>query len=118
MKKSWLSDRDQLSRDAPIISDADLEDAMEYGGESMPQETTDDLMMDDGPPDDDLDAMLASYEQDVPRSQRPPSLHFSDDDEYDDIFADLMSQQPSHPSHEASQPDPSDAMQLSQDMAY
>ena len=117
LKTSWLADRDQLARDAPSITDADLEDAMTYGDESLPQRQEDDMMMDDGPDDDDLEAMVASYEQDGSMAQRPESPSFSDDD-YDDIFADFMSHDHINPSQVASQLEPSDAMQLSQDMTF
>lgn len=116
MKTSWLADRDQLARDAPTLTDADLEDAMTHDDEQILQDMEDDTMMDDGPGDDDLDALLASYEQDASTLQRPKSPSYSDD-EYDDIFQDLMSHEQSRPS-QGSQPDASDAMQLSQDMAY
>lgn len=75
------------------------------------------MVMDDGPPDDDLEAMLASYEQDVPTSQRPKSPSFSDD-EYDDVFADFIPEEPAQPPHAASQSDHSDAMQFSEDMMF
>ncbi|KAL2202723.1 hypothetical protein CC79DRAFT_1372878 [Sarocladium strictum] len=116
LKTSWLADRDQLARDAPTLTDADLEDAMTHDDEQMQPEVEDDTMMDDGPGDDDLDAMLASYEQDASTLQRLKSPSYSDD-EYDDIFEDLMSHEQAHPS-QGSQPDASDAMQLSQDMMY
>ncbi|KAK0384934.1 hypothetical protein NLU13_7413 [Sarocladium strictum] len=117
LKTSWLADRDQLARDAPTLTDADLEDAMAYGNEQLPREMDDELM-EYGPPDDDLEAMLASYEQDASPSQRPKSPSFSDDDEYEDVFADFMSHEEPHHFRSISQPDPSDAMQLSQDMTF
>jgi hypothetical protein len=89
---------------------------MTHDDAQMQPEVEDDTMMDDGPGDDDLDAMLASYEQDAATLQRPKSPSYSDD-EYDDIFEDLMSREQAHPS-QGSQPDASDAMQLSQDMMY
>ncbi|KAH8170669.1 hypothetical protein LIA77_09450 [Sarocladium implicatum] len=118
LKNSWLADKAQLSRDAPIISDADIEDAMEFGNEQpQPPADDDDMMEDDVPGDEDIEAMLASYEQDAHTSQRPRSPSFSDD-EYDDIFADLMSrEQPQH-SQSGSQSDAADAMYLSQEMVF
>lgn len=87
---------------------------MEFGND--PPQTPvddDDMMEDDAPRDEDIEAMLASYEQDAHTTYRPRSSSFSDD-EYDDIFADLMSQeQPNR-----SQSDPADAMCLSQEMAF
>lgn len=120
LKNSWLADVGQLSRDAPSFSEADIENAMAYHEEDIPQaEDTadDDAMIDDVPMDDDLEAMVASYEQDRPvgSSQRPSSISLSDD-EYDDIFDELMGQDHSTASQHLSQSDQMDGMEMSQDM--
>ncbi|KAH8699792.1 hypothetical protein BGZ61DRAFT_451328 [Ilyonectria robusta] len=93
LKTSWLANQGQLSRDAPEFSDADIEDAMAFQQEEFDIPDEDDMMVDDTTEDQELEAMFASYE-DLPTSssQRPPSTIMSDDD-YDDIFAELISQE-------------------------
>ena len=52
------------------------------------------MMLDDVPEEEEIEAMIASYEQQQSGStQRPASPSLSDDEEYDDIFAELMSQE-------------------------
>lgn len=96
LKTNWLTSIGQLTYDAPAFSEADIEDALAYQQEhAQPQE--DDMMLDGIPEEDEMDAMVASYEeQQANASQRPPSPTLSDED-YDDIFAELISQEELQP---------------------
>lgn len=91
----------QLTFDAPTFSEYDIEDAMAYQHE-MSQEAQDDDMTESPPEDDeDLDAMLASYQNQQQASStqfsQDPSPTLSDDD-YDDLFAELIAKEtPSQP---------------------
>ncbi|KAF4455646.1 hypothetical protein F53441_2045 [Fusarium austroafricanum] len=94
LKTNYLADRGQLSRDAPDITEADIEEAMTFHQEHppIPEEEDDAMMMDE---EEQLEAMLASYEeQQVASSQRQTSLTLSDED-YDDVFAELIAQEQS-----------------------
>lgn len=79
----------------------------------------DDIMSDDIPEEEDLQAMVASYEQaQEPSGQRPSSLCLSDD-EYDDLFNELMAQDsPATSQPQQAQEDEMDIMQHSQDMKF
>lgn len=81
---------DRLSHDAPEISEADIEDASSFEPEGMEYE--DDAVMEAHTEEDELESMLASYMQHQPQSPvvRPVSPSLSDD-EYDDIFEELLS---------------------------
>ncbi|GJN86478.1 hypothetical protein VFPFJ_09369 [Purpureocillium lilacinum] len=96
LKTSWLDDRGRLARDAPDFTEADIDDAMAFH-EEVEQPHEDDMVMETNPEDEELEAMLESYEeQQHAPSQRPPSPTLSDE-EYDDIFAELLSQEQSQP---------------------
>lgn len=94
LKQSLLTSVGQLTFDAPVFTESDIEDAMAYQHE-RPQEPEDDDRIVDSPPDDDedLEAMFASYQdQQLPSATehpRVPSPTLSDDD-YDDLFAELI----------------------------
>ncbi|GAB0133876.1 hypothetical protein EsDP_00002270 [Epichloe bromicola] len=99
LKNSLLADIGRLSHDAPFLSETDLEDAMAFHQERPP--TEDDEMPDEHPLDDDLEDMVASFDEHRSQSQnqgqthgdqRPPSPTLSDED-YDDIFAELIAQE-------------------------
>lgn len=98
---------DRLSRDAPELSEADIEDASSFQPTAPLAYTCDDDMNDDDDGIDDmvdeyaedaeLEAMFASYQQQQqqqppPRSPatRPTSPSLSDA-EYDDVFEELLS---------------------------
>lgn len=67
--------------------------------QSQPQDE-DDMMLDDIPEEDDFEAMFTTYEeQHSLDSRRPPSPSLSDED-YDDIFAELLSQEQSQREHQ------------------
>ena len=90
MKTNYLADRGQLSHDAPEITEADIEEATTFYQEhpSIPEE--DEMVMDE---EEQLKAMLASYEeQHTAPLQRVPSPALSDED-YDDVFAELIAQE-------------------------
>lgn len=94
LKTNYLADRGQLSHDAPDITEADIEDAMTFYQEQppIPEQDEDETMMDE---EEQLEAMFASYEeqqQQMASSQRPPSPPLSDED-YDDVFAELIAQE-------------------------
>lgn len=105
LKSSWLADRGQLSRDAPEVTEADIEDAMAFQQNQMPEK--DDMMIDET---DELDAMVESYQQEQQTAaQRQPSPTLTDD-EYDDLFAELAEREESQGLIQFSQ----DRMDLSQ----
>ena len=91
----------RLSCDAPSFSEIDLEDAIVFQqqlgrqNEAKQQQTQtlgcDDNMVDfAGSEEKELDAMIASYEeQQAQEVLRPPS-RASSDDEYEDLFAELL----------------------------
>ncbi|PHH92146.1 hypothetical protein CDD83_8714 [Cordyceps sp. RAO-2017] len=87
LKNSWLANLGRLTHDAPAFSEADIEDAMAFQQETA-RHAHEDQVMEDGPPDEELEAMIASHEQQQPRS---PTL--ISDDEFDELFADLMSRE-------------------------
>ena len=94
MKASYLEGLSQLAYDAPEVSEGDIEDAMMLPQEKPPGPSDDDSTMEE-PPDeeDDIEAMIASYEERTAQiSQGPQSPPMSDDD-YDDIFAELIAQE-------------------------
>lgn len=103
LKANYLSDVGQLSRDAPEVSEGDIEDAMTFRDEAMfSQPQQEDDVMTDGPPDeeDEMEAMIAFYEeQNAASPQRPRSPAMSDPD-YDDIFAELVAQEQSLQKHQ------------------
>lgn len=76
-------------------------------------------MSDDLPEEEDLQAMLASYEQaHEPSGQRPSSLCLSDDD-YDDLFDELMAQDsPATSQPQEARDEEMDIVQHSQDMKF
>ncbi|KAJ6789017.1 hypothetical protein PWT90_09136 [Aphanocladium album] len=98
LKTNWIADMDRLSHDAPELSEADIEDASSFEPESMvPEEDEEDDDVDDDMVGEyaenaELEAMFASYHQQKPQSpaMRPISPSLSDD-EYDDIFEELLS---------------------------
>ncbi|KAH7193129.1 uncharacterized protein B0J16DRAFT_71566 [Fusarium flagelliforme] len=110
LKTNYLADRGQLSHDAPEITEADIEEAMTFHQEhpSIPEE--DEMVMDE---EEQLEAMLASYEeQHMTPLQRVPSPALSDED-YDDVFAELIAQEQAWQSTELQ---PQDQMDTSGDI--
>lgn len=99
LKKSYYDDMGQLIHDAPELSEADIEDAMAFQDEPVPD--SDDMMVDSPPNDDDeIEAMFASYkEQQQPVHSPAPS------DDYEDIFAELIAQEQKHGNQPASSGD-------------
>lgn len=95
LKTSWLADRSQLSYDAPSFSEADIDDAMAFSQDNDDPRDDDDMIVDEPREDEELEALFASYEQQQ-QAPRPPSPTMSDE-EYDDIFAELLSQEQSQP---------------------
>ncbi|KAG6157496.1 hypothetical protein E4U47_001390 [Claviceps purpurea] len=104
LKNSLLADMGRLSHDAPVLSERDLEDAMTVHEERY-MEDDEDMLGDCPQEDDDIEAMVASFEQDQRRSrgggggggggggrERASSPGLSDE-EYDDIFAELISRE-------------------------
>ncbi|KAH6968739.1 hypothetical protein HG530_006313 [Fusarium avenaceum] len=109
LKTNYLADRGQLSHDAPDITEADIEEAMTFHHDHPPI-PEDDEMMDE---EDQLEAMFASYEeQQTALLQRRPSPTLSDED-YDDIFAELIAQEQSQRN---TQSRPQDQMDTSGDI--
>ncbi|KAG8677002.1 hypothetical protein FPOAC2_03119 [Fusarium poae] len=90
LKTNYLADRGQLLHDAPEVTEADIEEAMTFYQEQPPIPEEDEMMMDE---EEQLEAMLASYEeQQMISSQRPLSPTLSEED-YDDVFAELIAQE-------------------------
>ncbi|KAL6700656.1 hypothetical protein J3F84DRAFT_358893 [Trichoderma pleuroticola] len=91
LKTNWLANVGRLSYDAPSFSEADIEDAMAFS-----QEAEQSLMDDDMIPEElvEEEHMLTSYEEEVLAHKRLqlPTLA-EESDEYDDIFAELISKE-------------------------
>ncbi|KAF9768056.1 hypothetical protein IL306_014699 [Fusarium sp. DS 682] len=107
LKTNYLADRGQLSHDAPDTTEADIEDAMTFYHEHppIPEQEEDETMMDE---EEQLEAMFASYEeQQMASSQRPSSPPLSDED-YDDVFAELIAQEQSRQITQFQTPDQMD----------
>ncbi|KAK2609255.1 hypothetical protein QQS21_002189 [Conoideocrella luteorostrata] len=92
-KNSLLADLGRLAHDAPALSDTDLEDAMAFREEQKLPE--DDDMLDGLPEDEEIEAIVASYEDQRSRSDQPPPSPTLSDEEYDDAFAELIAQEQS-----------------------
>ncbi|KAK5987287.1 hypothetical protein PT974_11412 [Cladobotryum mycophilum] len=106
LKTNWLANVGRLTHDAPDFSEADIEDAMAYHQETVHSQDSDDAL---GVirEEEELDFLVSSYEQEQTGTpQQPPLL---EDDEYDDIFAELMSQEPTR----QNQPSSSNQMDMS-----
>ncbi|KAF4344676.1 hypothetical protein FBEOM_1343 [Fusarium beomiforme] len=109
LKTNYFADRGQLSCDAPDTTEADIEDAMAFQHEnsSILEKEEDETMMDE---EEQFEAMFASYEeQQMASSQRPPSPPLSDED-YDDVFAELLAQEQSR--HNQNQMDTSGDVEM------
>ncbi|KAH0498318.1 hypothetical protein TgHK011_005574 [Trichoderma gracile] len=103
LKTNWLANVGRLSYDAPSLSEADIEDAMAFSQESAQPQLDDDMI-----PEElvEEEHMLTSYEEEVLAQRRHalPTL-VEESDEYDDIFAELISQeQRFSQQHQLSQP--------------
>ncbi|KAF4971427.1 hypothetical protein FSARC_1736 [Fusarium sarcochroum] len=110
VKTNYFADRGQLSHDAPDVTEADIEEATTFHQEHPPISEEDEMMEDE---DEQLEAMLASYEeQQTTSSQRPLSPTLSDED-YDDVFAELIAQEQSE---QGTQPASQDRMDTSGDI--
>lgn len=96
LKTSWMAALGRLSHDAPAISDADIEDAAVF----RPQDH-DEVMVDSHGEPEEPETPPAARRRTGPSAfdRRQPSPPSFSDDEYDDIFAELVSrEQPSLPS--------------------
>ncbi|KAH9906947.1 hypothetical protein F4778DRAFT_604921 [Xylariomycetidae sp. FL2044] len=97
LDKQW---RDQKNRDIDgMLFEDDIDDIPDFGRREQEQPVQSDEMMVDTiaqEEEDELDAMLSMYEE-AQSSQRPPqqpaSPCLSDDDDYDSLFQDLLTQQ-------------------------
>ncbi|KAL6834818.1 hypothetical protein V8C40DRAFT_261503 [Trichoderma camerunense] len=91
LKTNWLANVGRLSYDAPSFSEADIEDAMAFSQEAEQSQMDDDTI-----PEElvEEEHMLTSYEEEVlaRRGSQLPTL-VEDSDEYDDIFAELISKE-------------------------
>ncbi|KJZ79743.1 hypothetical protein HIM_01212 [Hirsutella minnesotensis 3608] len=96
LKTGWLANLGRLSYDAPAITEADIEDATTFQPEPEPPIDEDEMMVDDCGEEGGLDTSSVSREQqESAQRQRPPSPGLSDD-EYDELFAELiLKEQPS-----------------------
>jgi hypothetical protein len=87
VKSSLLAHRIQLSQGAPTLTDAEIEELEQDSYGKMDEE---DMMVDHLKEEEELEAMIASYEENQPGSQhRPPSPSWTDED-FDDISMDLI----------------------------
>ncbi|RFU72792.1 hypothetical protein TARUN_9473 [Trichoderma arundinaceum] len=91
LKTNWLANVGRLSHDAPSFSEADIEDAMAFSQENVHPQMDEDMI-----PEElvEEEHMLTSYEEEVMahHGSRLPTLA-EENDEYDDIFAELISQE-------------------------
>ncbi|KZZ97649.1 hypothetical protein AAL_03613 [Moelleriella libera RCEF 2490] len=96
LKNSLLADIGRLSYDAPTLSNSDLDDAMAF--QDRRHTNLDHEMLDDDdecycPDDSELESMVTSCDVFQSRQEpRPPSPDLSDE-EYDDIFAELIARE-------------------------
>ncbi|KYK58339.1 hypothetical protein DCS_05352 [Drechmeria coniospora] len=114
LKSSWLANLGKLTHDAPPDStEADIEEAMAFWEQHRhgPSLDRDEATTPTNLELDELEAMVTSYEQQQLASRRPPSPDMSDA-EYDDIFAELISQE-QFGLHEP--PHSSDGMDMTED---
>ncbi|KAM4066258.1 hypothetical protein HRG_000393 [Hirsutella rhossiliensis] len=93
LKTSWLASLGRLSHDAPAISDADIEDATAFRADAAQSTDQDEMMVDSQREDDELEALVATHDQHFAFRKRQPSPASLSDEEYDEIFAELMSQE-------------------------
>ncbi|KAL7942184.1 hypothetical protein V8C42DRAFT_332780 [Trichoderma barbatum] len=108
LKTNWLANVGRLSYDAPSFSEADIEDAMAFSQEAEQPEMDEDMI-----PEElvEEEHMLTYYEEEVMAHQGSQlSTLAEENDEYDDLFAELISQegrlsQPSQPSQPSNQMD-------------
>ncbi|KAJ9156086.1 hypothetical protein NKR23_g861 [Pleurostoma richardsiae] len=105
LKLEWFS-MDREFRQAKnsdiqgIVSDAEIEDAARIRAEkanAMPYEDPDEMMADVLAQEEqaELDALISSMDQppSAESTQRPDSPHWSDDEDYDSLFRDFVSQE-------------------------
>ncbi|PHH74981.1 hypothetical protein CDD82_4638 [Ophiocordyceps australis] len=86
LRSSWLTNLGLLMHDAPAFSEADIHHALAFEQEAaLPTPDEDEIMEDLVPDDKPVEGLLDSHEE-QPTS---PSLP----DEYDDIFAELLSKE-------------------------
>ncbi|KFH44707.1 hypothetical protein ACRE_044370 [Hapsidospora chrysogenum ATCC 11550] len=117
LRTSYLNHLGQLTFDAPEPSEGDIEDAMTFQSHAVPP-TQDGDVMTHGPPDEEeeLEAMIASYEeQQAAQPLRPRSPAMSDED-YDDIFAELLAQE--QPAQQQQAPSSADHMDEDHAMSF
>ena len=100
----WSLNREfQQSREADIegiVSEAEIEDAAQLEQQNLEtplsQRDTDEMMVDEIAQHEEaeLDALITSQSQEPPSDfpQRPDSPHLSDDEDYDALFMELLSQ--------------------------
>ncbi|KHN95069.1 uncharacterized protein MAM_07118 [Metarhizium album ARSEF 1941] len=98
LKNSLLADIGRLSHDAPAVLETDLEDAMasqdnhkfqsSHEDDHEPEDAMDVVCQEE----EELEVMVASYEQHSQLDQGPSSPVLSDE-EYDDVFAELIAQE-------------------------
>lgn len=70
---------------------------MEFEGDAQRPRHDDERAVDATADDDELEAMLASYEEQQLASPPRPASPTASDEEYDDIFAELISQEQPQP---------------------
>ncbi|PHH62318.1 hypothetical protein CDD81_7238 [Ophiocordyceps australis] len=86
LRSSWLTNLGRLMHDAPAFSEADIDHALAFEQEAaLPTPDEDEIMEDIVPEDKPVQVMLDSHEE------RPPSPSLPD--EYDEIFAELLSKE-------------------------
>ncbi|KAL7918363.1 hypothetical protein ACQKWADRAFT_304250 [Trichoderma austrokoningii] len=112
LKTSWLANVGRLSHDAPSFSDVDIEDAATFSPEMATSQMDEDMI-----PEElmDEEQLLSSYEEEIMAAQRGSRLPAlaEEDDEYDDIFAELISQEREQQhSHQHQSPQPSNQMEI------
>ena len=88
MKSSLLAHRIQLSQGAPTLTDAEIEELEQDSYGKMDDEEG--MMVDHLKEEEELEAMIASYEENQPGYQHHPSSPSWTDEDLDDIPMDLI----------------------------
>ncbi|GAO14691.1 hypothetical protein UVI_02028940 [Ustilaginoidea virens] len=94
LKNSFLADVGRLAHDAPTLSETDLDDAIRFPEEhQMLPEEEDALNGYLEEEEEEVEAMLASYQEQKNSAPEAPCSPALSDEEYDQVFAELIAQE-------------------------
>ncbi|KAI9172479.1 hypothetical protein HJFPF1_01981 [Paramyrothecium foliicola] len=92
LKSSLLAHRVQLSQGAPTLTDQEIDESLALEEEPITQVDDEQMMVDHLREEDELEAMIASFEEThTSQQQQPPSPSTSwTDDDFDDVPMDFL----------------------------